>query len=330
MFSRRSGRARFRPPVAALLAAALLGLSCAGDSGRVRGSGTIEMDEVDIASMVGGRVLELRVDEGDTVRAGDTLAVLDRGEVAAEMLSQAARAQSAEAQYRDLASGARPAEVMTARADLAAAEAAARLAESEFARAERLVAENAIAPADVDRARATRDAARARVGAARERVTLLEQGFRRQQIAAARDAASAASAQLAGARSRLGELVLVAPSDGVVLLRNLEPGEIANPGAPVLTLGNPDRLWMRVYVAAPKLGAVRLGAPAEVVSNAFRGRRFSGHVVEIANRAEYTPRAALTEEEQANIVFGVKVVLDPTGGALKAGLPADAFIQAAR
>jgi len=324
-------RVPFRPLRDVAILVLLLTLaSCSRDSDRVRGSGTVEMDEVDIASMVGGRVVQLRVDEGDAVHAGDTLAVLDRGEIAAELVTQAARAQSAQAQYRDLASGARPAEVMTARADVTAAEAASKFTESEFDRASKLLAEGAVAQSEVDRLRSERDAARARLRAAREKLNLQEQGYRRQQVAAARDAAEAANAQLAGARSRLGELYLVAPADGVVLLRNYEPGEVAGSGSPVLTLGNPDSLWIRVYIAAPKLGGVRLGAPVEVVSRGAPGKRFAGRVVEISSRAEFTPRAALTEEEQSNIVFAVKVALDPTAGALKAGLPADAFIRAAR
>jgi HlyD family secretion protein len=111
-------------------------------------------------------------------------------------------------------------------------------------------------------------------------------------------------------------------------LRNFEPGELASAGAPIVTLGNPDSLWIRVYVAAPKLGGVRLGAPVEVRAVGVPGRTFPGRVVEIASRAEFTPRAALTEEERANLVFGVKVVLDPSDGRLKAGLPADAMIHA--
>jgi HlyD family secretion protein len=97
------------------------------------------------------------------------------------------------------------------------------------------------------------------------------------------------------------------------------------PSMPVVTLGDPDSLWMRVYVAAQLLTKVRLGAPVEVrpigVSKPFHGR-----VVNIATEAEFTPRAALTEEEQANLVFGVKLALDRTNGRLKAGLPADARI----
>jgi HlyD family secretion protein len=113
-----------------------------------------------------------------------------------------------------------------------------------------------------------------------------------------------------------------------VLTRSVLPGELAAAGIPVLTLGRPDSLWMRVYVAAPQLGRVRLGAPAEVrVVGSRHG--YAARVVEIATRAEFTPRAALTEEEQANLVFGVKLALEPTTGALKAGLPADALIAAA-
>ena len=150
----------------------------------------------------------------------------------------------------------------------------------------------------------------------------------RQQVAAAQEGAAAARAQLAGAQSRANELVLTAPRKGVVLLVNYVAGELVPPSAPLVTLGDPDSLWMRVYVAAPLLTRLRLGAPVEVRPIGVR-KPFTGRVVSISSQAEFTPRAALTEEEQANLVFGVKLALDRTGGALKAGLPADARIQAA-
>jgi len=123
--------------------------------------------------------------------------------------------------------------------------------------------------------------------------------------------------------------VLTAPRAGVVLLVNYETGELVPAGSPLLTLGDPDSLWMRVYVAAPLLSKVRLGAPVEVRPVGAK-QPFAGRVVSIATEAEFTPRAALTEEEQANLVFGVKLVLAKTQGVLKAGLPADARIQPAR
>jgi HlyD family secretion protein len=285
------------------------------------------MDEVDVASLVGGRLLRLTVIEGDTVTAGDTIAVLDRGEIVAQLQAQVAEAERALAQLRDLREGPRAAEIQAARSDLEAADAQARLTAAEARRTDELFRNRVSSQADVDRAEAARDGAIARRDEAARRLALLEEGSRREQIAAAEKSAEAARAQLGAARSRAAELVLVAPIAGVVLLRNLLPGEIAQPGIPVVTLGNPDSLWVRVYVAAPKLGQVRLGAPAEVTSPGAPGQRFPGRVVEIASHAEFTPRAALTEEEQANLVFGVKVALAPTGGALKAGLPAEARVH---
>jgi HlyD family secretion protein len=308
------------------VALALVAASCARDGAGVRGSGTIEMDEVDVASLTGGRVSRLFVNEGEAVLAGDTIAVLDRGEVLAELEVQAAQSERALAQWRDLRQGPRAAEIQAASSELEAANAQARLAASEAQRVESLFRSNVASQADVDRAQAARDGAVARRDEAARRLNLLEAGSRSEQIAAAGKAAEVARAQLSAARSRAQELVLVAPVTGVVLLKNLLQGEIAQPGTPVVTLGNPDSLWMRVYIAAPKLGEVKLGAAAEVTSPGAPGKRFPGRVVEIASHAEFTPRVALTEDEQANLVFGVKVTLAPTGGVLKAGLPAEARI----
>ncbi len=306
---------------AALLLLTLPLLAC---QKQVKGSGTIELDEVDIASLVGGRLVRLSVAEGDTVHLGDTLAVLDRGEVSAELQSQIAQSERAQSEAKDLTSGARPAEVTMARAELAAAEAERRLAQTEYERAEQLAKSGAIAPAELDRARSRRDATAAHARAAGEQLRIQEQGYRRNQVAAAQNAAKAAKAALAGARSRVSELVLLAPRDGVVLLKNFEVGEVVSPGVPVITLGDPESLWIRVYLAAPELPGVRLGSLAQVRPIGSK-QTYPGHVVSIATKAEFTPRAALTEEEQANLVFAVKVALAPSQGALKPGLPADAL-----
>lgn len=295
---------------------------CSRGGSDVIGSGTVEMDEIDISSMVGGRVVRLAYDEGDSVNAGDTLAVLDRGELAADIDAQTAQAARAGAELRDLQSGPRSAEVAVARAELAAATAQAALSAAELKRVQTLADQNLTTAQELDRARSASAAAAARRDAVAQQVRLLQSGYRSGRIAAAAQAATAARAQLAGARTRAGELLLTAPSRGLVLLRNFEPGEIALPGAAVVTLGNPDSLWMRCYVAAPKLARVKLGAPVSITIDGTR-RVFRGRVVEISPRAEFTPRAALTEEERANLVFAVKIVIEPSGGVLKAGLPAD-------
>ena len=137
-----------------LAIAALAG--CSRDSGAIRGSGTIEMDEIDVASIVGGRVLRVNVVEGDSVWAGDTLAVLARGEIAAELAAQAAEAERAQSQAKDLAQGARPAELLIAREALRKTEAELELARTTFDRTERLAKGGAVPPAELDRARGAR------------------------------------------------------------------------------------------------------------------------------------------------------------------------------
>jgi HlyD family secretion protein len=183
-----------------------------------------------------------------------------------------------------------------------------------------------IAQADLDQAFSAREAASARREAAQQKLAALEAGSRHEEITAAREAATSAHAQANAIRSRLGELVLTAPSHGVVLLKNFVAGELVQPGQPVVTLGNPDSLWVRVYVAAPDIGRVRIGAHADVIATGFGQRTFPGRVVAIATSAEFTPRAALTEEERANLVFAVKITMDPSGGALRPGLPVDVKI----
>ncbi len=300
------------------------------DRGVVRASGMIEMDETDVASLVGGRIVRLTVQEGDTVRTGDTLAVLDQGTVTAALLQQQAELGRAAAQSQEVTAGPRAQEIALARANLDAATAQRVLAEREADRSRKLFDAHVISQADLDRVTSDRDAASAKERAARESLRLLELGRRREEIAAAKAATASMHAAVEAARSRNAELVLTSPMDGVVLLKNFTLGELVQANQPVVTLGDPEKLWIRVYVAAPRITEVKLGAPVEVRLGKGAKSTYHGRVIEVASQAEFTPRAALTEEERADLVFGVKIRLDPTRGVLKAGLPADAYIGAAR
>jgi HlyD family secretion protein len=311
--------------MAALVLLLLILSGCSNGDPGIRGSGTIELDEVDVASLVGGRVTEIRVNEGDSVQAGDTLVMLAQGEVTAGVREQEAQAERASALARDQEQGPRPEERSAAKADLDTAAAALSLAESDLHRVQALFAQHLVAQADLDRAVTERDQAAALRDGAAQRYRLLESGYRKQMVDAARQGAEAARAGLASARSKARELVLTAPIHGVVLLKNVQQGEVVGPMVPIVTLGDPRKLWIRVYIAAPKIVGVHIGDRV-LVSVLGDHRDYPGRVVEIATRAEFTPRAALTEEERANIVFGVKVAVDAQNGGLKPGLPADARI----
>ncbi len=306
----------------ALLAAALLLAAACGDGDGETAVGTVELTELDVAPTQPARVVAVRVDEGDTVRAGDTLAVLTHPSLPGDVAGRAAGVQVAEANLRDLLAGARPAEHEQAEAALRSAAAESERARRDLARMRTLADAGAVARRELDAARAVSTEADARRDSAREALRLVDQGARQGTVEAARGQVAAARAALQSASATSGDLTLVAPEDGVVLGRWTEPGEVVAAGTPVVTIGQPRRPWVRVYVAERVLPRLRVGQTVTARLDGVEDRGFPGRIVAIADRAEFTPRVALTEKERADLVFGVRVEFRDTTGMLKAGLPA--------
>ncbi len=120
--------------------------------------------------------------------------------------------------------------------------------------------------------------------------------------------------------------VLYSPIDGIVLDTSLEPGEMAFPGTPVLTVADLTKPWMYLYVNEQKLGFVQIGQKVEVSVDSFPEKIFDGKVVSISNKAEFTPKTIQTREERVKLVFAVKVAIENKEMILKPGMPADAEI----
>jgi HlyD family secretion protein len=120
--------------------------------------------------------------------------------------------------------------------------------------------------------------------------------------------------------------VIYSPINGTVLDTNLEVGEMAFPGTPILTLADLTRPWMYVYVNEVKLGHVKLGQKAMISVDSFPDKKFSGNVITISNKAEFTPKTIQTKEERVKLVFAVKIAIDNPDMSLKPGMPADAEI----
>jgi HlyD family secretion protein len=170
------------------------------------------------------------------------------------------------------------------------------------------------------------DAARADVRAARERLRLLRAGPRADAVVAARAQVVQAGAAHAAAQARFAETRLVSPITGVVLRKNMEAGETANPRVPIVTLVDTGDMWLRAYVPETDIGRVRVGQPATVSVDAYPGRAFPGEVSEISSEAEFTPKNVQTKKERVNLVFRLKIAVKSAGGVLKPGMPADAEI----
>jgi HlyD family secretion protein len=287
-------------------------------------SGTVEFTQTDVAGSVPARVERILVEEGATVRAGDTLAILTQTGLPQDIQQRRSRLAAAESELADLRRGARPAELERTRADLRSATSEADRTAADSVRLTRLLAAGGISQSDFDAAANAARVAGARRDAAREALLLLEAGARPDRIAAARAAVAMARAQLAMGEAAAGDLVLTAPVDGQVLARHAEPGEVLGAGVPLLSLGDARHAWVRVYVTPPVFASLRVGDVVPLTIDGLEGQTFQARVTALATAAEFTPRVALTEKERADLLFGVKLELSDTTGRLKAGLPATA------
>jgi membrane fusion protein YbhG len=300
----------------------LLVAGCARQPSGFTAQGTIEVEESDVVSLVGGRVARLWVREGEMVHAGDTVATLRSTTLPDDLRQREARVAEAQAALADLERGARPEEIIRAEAELKAAIADDSAAATDLNRQEALVVSHASAEQDVDRARARAATARGARDSKAQTLALLKAGATREALDAARSRLAQARADLAEGQATEGELTLVAPSDGVVLPLFFKVGEVVSAGQPVLTLADVSRPWIRVYVNQRDLPEIRLGEAAAARLDGDPARAIAGRVVAINHEAEFTPRVALTMEERADLMFGVKIALADSSGRVRAGLPA--------
>jgi HlyD family secretion protein len=304
-----------------LTATLLLTAGCRGDDGAVGGTGTLEVVEVDVSPLTPARVLKVWRQEGDTVRVGDTLVSLTQSTVAAEVDARRARLASAQAQLRDLEAGARPAEITRAESELRAAESEAVRTQQDLTRAQALSQSGNFSAQQLDAAKNAATAAESRRVSLSEALRLLKEGARPDHLAAARAEVQSARAALAAAAQTASDLVLTSPVAGIVLLRNAEPGEVIGAGIAAMTIGELGQPYVRVYVNQKLLPGVLLGARAEGVLDGMPDQPFTGTVIAINSKAEFTPRVALTDEERADLMFGVKIAFKDSTHLLKPGLP---------
>lgn len=147
------------------------------------------------------------------------------------------------------------------------------------------------------------------------------------QIHQAETAVEQAQAQLDLIDVQIEKLTILAPVSGVITSRQIQPGEIVQPGASALVLGQLDDLSITVYIPEDRYGQINLGMPAAVVVDSFPGEAFSAEVVRIADEAEFTPRNVQTEEGRRTTVFAVELSVQDPAGKLKPGMPADVTFQ---
>ena len=321
--------------------------------GLIQANGRIEGDRVSVASKFPGRIARLLVREGDEVKSGQTLAVLEDTQIQAKV-SQARAAVSALAAQvqaaqtslsvlkQDVQLGIDIAEagVANAGAVLAKTQAADSQAALDAGRYRELLASGTVdrhksEMADLAGTAAASEREAARTGLTRAEKLLSQARLGADRIRAQSDGVTALAAQLSQGRavqveaeSVLSDLALVAPIDGVITTRVRDKGEVVSAGSPVFDVVNLDRLYLKVYVPESQIGMLRLNLPARIYTDAFPDKPFPAVARYIASRAEFTPKEVQTPDERVKLVYAVKLYLDENPDhCLTPGLPADAVIR---
>jgi len=319
-----------------ILAGVLLALLVAGGTAYkylrtaetgITATGTIEVTRADVMPKVSGYLTGLQLKAGDSVEVQQIVAKITRADLEAQVVRDEAALAKAAAQLRDLEAGLRTQERQELSAMLESARSVYEKARQDYERYQSLYATGAISAQQLDTARSNMEVAYGSMTAANQRLSIGNEGNRPEAIEAQRLEVERSKAVLAASKVLLEDTVVVSPISGLILSKNFENGEYVNPGAAVLTVGDMNDCWVKIYVSSTQLGLIAVGQEAQVKVDSFPGRVFRGEIKEISQNAEFTPRQSITQSERANLVFAVKVKLDNAEGILKPGMPADVVLK---
>lgn len=273
-------------------------------TGFVIANGRLEAETLHVATKLPGRVVEVLVDEGDSVERNQVVARIDSDALRAEL-------EAAEAELR--------ATVELHQATAAAvqrAESQQALAVKEHARARGLRARNVIDEGSMDRRETELAVARAST----------EEALR--QLARAESAIEAAAARAKRLRTDLEETELRAPRRGRVQYRLVEPGEVLGAGGRIATILDLDDVYMTVFLPTADVGRIAIGSEARIVLDSRPEDALAARITFVSSEAQFTPKQVETASERQKLSFRVKVqVLDGRDPRLHPGLPGVAYLR---
>jgi len=314
---------------AIILSLFLLGLIGCGDGhkGTIEASGTLEAVEVRVSAQVPGQVDRLFVDEGSQVKEGDTLAILDHSTQEIQWRQAQAGVALADAQYQLLVNGARSEDIQQASDALKQLTSSAKLAEDDYNRMKDLYASKSVTKKQYDDAESRYVITKAQLNSAKENLKKMQQFARPEDLEAAKARLDQAKASADLLRKQITDAFILAPVSGTVTNKPVEVGELVGVGTTIVTISQLETLNLMIYVSDDELGKVKLNGSADIVIDTYPERTFPGRVIYISPIAEFTPKNIQTKEDRTKLVFGVKLEVANKDGVLKAGMPADAYVQ---
>lgn len=293
-------------------------------------AGFIDAPVSAVAAQVAGRVESIPVREGDRVKKGQLLAQLDARERQAQLAEAQANLEQARESLKEAEANLKAAlpTVKGAGADVARTQATLDEAERNFSRTQEMLEGQSATPQQLDSARARLLEARAALQSltATKAATQGRVGALMVAVSNSRAAVNTAEAAVQLAQVQLAQAQVLCPFDGLVVNRNLEEGEWAAPGTPVVTIEDLGQLWVRLDVEETKLGGLRLGQVAQVKVIAVPGRTFRGHVIEVGAEGEFAVNRDVKRGRPDIRTFRVRVAIDERSEELRPGMTAEVSI----
>lgn len=289
-------------------------------------SGNIEAHESLVGFKVAGRIAELPVEEGQSVKAGQLLARLDTDDYRQQVAMDDAALHVRDRQLELALAGSRQQDVQAAYQSVLDARADLEQKQKDFERFDALYKKDEIPAQSRDLAQTNVIRAKATLARLEQMYSELQEGTRKEEIAVDHANARDARENLKMSRIRLSYATLTSPFTGVILVRQAELGEVVAPATPVVTVADLDHIWVRVYLPETDLGRVRWGQDVAVRTDTYPGKTYRGHVSFISSEAEFTPKSVQTDRERVTLVYRVKVDVENPGYELKPGMPADVYV----
>jgi HlyD family secretion protein len=310
-----------RATILLLFFVALVACEPNGDAHAGSLQGVVEIDEVALSFEIAGPLEILNVVRGQRVGRGDVLAQVDSELARTSREAKVAEVEAIRAELALLRAGTRTEEVRATSARVRAARAVEKTVHGQLERQQKLVEEGALPSSSLDPLVQQLSQARGERQALEQQLVAERKGARPEQIAALEARLMAAEAGLTLADEQLARHVLRAPGDGAVIDVHLEPGELAAPGVPVVTVGDVTHPYVDVFVPQADLAGIEVGADAELTVDTY-DHPFSGEIEHVFDRTEFTPRYLFSQRERATLVVRARVRLSDPKGELPAGVPA--------
>lgn len=289
--------------------------------------GNVDIRQVDLGFRVAGRLEKMVFEEGDTVKTGDMIAVLDKAPYEASLASAKAQLLQATANYDKYVRGNRPQEIAEARANVHQLEAVYANAVITLERQAKQLKVEATSQQAYDDALAKKMEGEAQLKNAKEALSLAEEGFRHEDIKGAKAAMETAKAQVESAQINLDDTTIYSPSDGIMMTRVREPGAIVDPQAIVYTLCLHNPVWVRAYVSETNLGRIKPGMEVLVITDANPDKPFKGQIGFISPQAEFTPKNVETPELRTDLVYRLRILVNDPKSELRQGMPVTVKIK---